>query len=405
MATPEERSLTAAAATQTERLVAWLRIPAVVLIGAGHGLGNQRENGFLLALGVFAAWSVGVLVWVHVRPVTERFALLATGADIGAITALVALSGGAFSEARAAYFLVPVTVAFRFRPTLTALAGGAATGAYLIQAAVDSGWDRPQALHLVAVHTGYLLWITAAAALLSFLLARRTRRIAELAAVRRLLAAEVLSAEERERQALAEGLHDSAIQNLLTARHYLEEAEGARAHPALARADAALAQTVAELREAAFELHPYLISQAGLETALRAVGQRAARRGGFRLLLDLRSPRRTPHDELLLGAARELLANAARHAEARSVSVRLVEAGGELTLTVSDDGRGFDADELSDRLAEGHIGLAALRLRVESARGTLEIRSAPGSGTTAEIHLPVDAAPLDGRPAAATEGV
>lgn len=401
MATPEERSLTAAAATQTERLVAWLRIPAVALIGAGHGLGNQRENGFFVALGIFAAWSACVLVWVYARPVSQRFALFATAADIVAITALVSLSGGAFSEARAAYFLVPVTVAFRFRPALTALAGGAAIGAYLIQAAVDSGSSRPQAWHLVAVHTGYLLWITAAASLLSFLLARRTERIAELAAVRRLLAAEVLSAEERERQALAEGLHDSAIQNLLSARHYLEEAEDTAAHPALARADAALAQTVGELREAAFELHPYLLAQAGLETALRAVGQRAARRGNFRLQLDLHSPSRTTHDELLLAAARELLANAARHAQARTVSVQLVEVDGELTLTVADDGRGFDADVLSHRLAEGHIGLAAQRLRVESAGGTLDIRSAPGAGTTAEITLPVDAAPLgDGQPAA-----
>jgi two-component system NarL family sensor kinase len=131
---------------------------------------------------------------------------------------------------------------------------------------------------------------------------------------------------------------------------------------------------------------------------VRAIGQRAARRGGFRLLLDLHSPSPTPHDEVLLAAARELLANAATHAEARTVSVRLVEAGDELRLTVSDDGQGFDANVLSERLAEGHIGLAAQRLRVESAGGTLDVRSSPGGGTTAEIRLPVDGVPLDGRP-------
>jgi two-component system NarL family sensor kinase len=392
LATREERSLPAAAPTETERLVAWLRIPAIALIAAGHGLGNPQERGFYVALALFAVWAAGLLAWVYLRPVTARFALIATAADIAAITALVSLSGGAFSEARAAYFLVPVAVAFRFRPSLTALAGGAAIAAYLIQALADSNSTRPHATRLVVVHTGYLVWITAAAALLSYLLARRTLRIAELAAVSRRLAAEALLAEERERKALAEGLHDSAIQNLLSARHDLEEAESSTSHPALTRADAALAQTVSELREALFELHPYVLTEAGLETALRTIGQRAARRGGFRLRLDLHYPRRHPQEQLILAAARELLINAGRHASARNVTVRLAESGSELSLAVTDDGRGFDPNELNERLAQGHIGLAAQRLRVESAGGTFDVRSSPGWGTTVEIRLPVDSA-------------
>jgi two-component system, NarL family, sensor kinase len=392
LATREDRSVPAAAPTETERLVAWLRVPAIVLIGAGHGISSPQERGFNVALALFGIWAGCLLAWVYLRPVTARFALIATAADIVAITALVFLSGGAFSEARAAYFLVPVAVAFRFRPPLTALAGGAAIVAYLIQALADSNSNRPHATRLVVVHTGYLIWITAAAALLSYLLARRTRRIAELAAVSRRLAAEALLAEERERQSLAEGLHDNAIQTLLSAKHDLEEAETSTSHPALTRADAALTQTVSELREALFELHPYVLSEAGLETALRTIGQRAARRGGFQLRLDLHYPRRHPQEQLLLAAARELLINAGRHASARNVTVRLAEAGNELSLAVTDDGRGFDPSELNDRLAEGHIGLAAQRLRVESAGGNLDVRSSPGWGTTVEVRLPMDGA-------------
>jgi hypothetical protein len=102
LAKREERSLPAAAPTETERLVAWLRIPAIALIAAGHGLGNPQERGFYVALALFAVWAAGLLAWVYLRPVTARFALIATAADIAAITALVSLSGGAFSEARAA---------------------------------------------------------------------------------------------------------------------------------------------------------------------------------------------------------------------------------------------------------------------------------------------------------------
>jgi hypothetical protein len=145
LATREDRSLPAAAPTETERLVAWLRVPAIVLIGAGHGISSPQERGFNVALALFGIWAGCLLAWVYLRPVTARFALIATAADIVAITALVFLSGGAFSEARAAYFLVPVAVAFRFRPPLTALAGGAAIVAYLIQALADSNSNRPHA--------------------------------------------------------------------------------------------------------------------------------------------------------------------------------------------------------------------------------------------------------------------
>jgi two-component system, NarL family, sensor kinase len=133
-----------------------------------------------------------------------------------------------------------------------------------------------------------------------------------------------------------------------------------------------------------------VLKEAGLETALGTVAQRTARRGGFRIRLDLHYPRRHPQERLLLAAARELLVNASQYAEANNVSVRLAEVGGELSLTITDDGRGFSPSELNERLAEGHIGLAAQRLRVESAGGTFDVRSSPGWGTTVEIRLPSD---------------
>src|SRR5919201_6367950 len=54
-----------------------------------------------------AAYAVALFVWVHLKPVGQRFALSATGVDVGVITALAVLSGGAYSEARLAYFLIP----------------------------------------------------------------------------------------------------------------------------------------------------------------------------------------------------------------------------------------------------------------------------------------------------------
>jgi two-component system NarL family sensor kinase len=212
--------------------------------------------------------------------------------------------------------------------------------------------------------------------------------VAELAERRRGLIAEALSAGERERRALAEGLHDHAIQNLLSARHDLEEIPDDHSGEALARADAALETTIAELREAVFELHPYVLEQAGLEAALRATGQRAARRGGFRIHFDLASPNRHQGESLLFGAARELLTNAAVHADAANVFVELGEDDGFVRLAVRDDGRGFDPAVLAERVAAGHIGLQSQRERVESAGGRFEIRSTPGRGTAVQVELP-----------------
>jgi len=380
-----------AALAEVERRVAWLRLLAIPLIVAAETLPHPKEerSDFLIGVGVVSAYALIMLIWVYKREVTPWFGILGTALDVAAITALVALSGGAYSEARLTYFLVPIAVAFRFRPGLTALSSTVTVVAYVLQAVAHPAHTHPQAAQLIAVQAGYLLLIGLAAVLLSAVLEQRTRQTAELAERRRGLIAEALSAGERERRALAEGLHDHAIQNLLSARHDLEEAgssEGVAAE-ALARADAAVGTTIAELREAVFELHPYVLEQSGLEAALRAAGQRAARRGGFRVHFDLSYPRRHPQEVLLFGAARELLTNAATHAHAANVSVELWENNGSIELAVRDDGLGFDLGQLPQRIAAGHIGLQSQRERVESAGGMFEISSSPGRGTAVEIKL------------------
>jgi two-component system NarL family sensor kinase len=378
------------AAAEAERVVAWLRLPAIALLALGQGLAhpNPKEAAFVVALVAFSAWSAGVLAWVHLRPAGERLALAATAVDIAAISVLAVLSGGAFSHARLAFFLVPVAVAFRFRASITAAAAFVTTGAYVIQAVLHPATSQPEAARFIATQAGFLAWVGLACALLSLLLGRRTELVTRLAEERSRLLADALEAEQRERRTLAEALHDHALQNLLSARHELEEAAETTTHPALDRADSALVETVGQLREAVFELHPYVLEQAGLKAALRSVAQQAATRADLALELDLRYENGHPREPLLFSAARELLSNVVRHAGARRVTVRLVEGGGELMLAVEDDGRGFPPERLAERLADGHVGLASQRVRVEAAGGTMDVSSSPGDGTRVAIRLP-----------------
>jgi two-component system, NarL family, sensor kinase len=380
-----------AATTEAERLVGWLRLPLIALIVMGQTLvsAEPSDSAFAVVLVVYSGWSVAVLVWVYSRSVGPTLSVLAIMVDIAAITALATLSGGPFSEARRAYLVVPVAVAFRFRPMLTGAASAITVAAFLSQAIAHSASALPGAKRQIATDAGFLVWVGVAASLLSFLLARRTQSVERLAASRQRLIADALNAEERERQQLAESLHDHAIQNLLAARHDLQEASDSQRHPALDRAEEALAAAVADLRSATFELHPHVLEQAGLESAIAAVAERNAERGGFRVTFDHALSRASPDERLLYAAARELLSNVASHAGASEVRLTLTESDGNVVLRVADDGCGFDVDDLPAQLAQGHIGIASQRARIESAGGSLTVTSRPGRGTTTEVRVPI----------------
>jgi two-component system NarL family sensor kinase len=337
---------------------------------------------------LYTAWSAAALVYVYARPVGGRFALAATGVDIAMISVLAVLSGGAFSEARLAFFLVPVTVAFRFKPAVTGAAVIVTTTAYVVQAFAHPAASQPDAARFIATQAGFLVWVGVACVLLSALLAERTEAAVRLAHDRSRLLTDALEAEQRERRTLAEALHDHAIQNLLFARHELEDVSVETTHPAVARAEDAIVDTVAQLREAVLELHPYVLEEAGLEAALRSIAQRAAERGRLKLTLDLHDPDGYPNEQLVFSATRELLANVVQHAQATALTVRLLPGDGELVLVVEDDGRGFPVAQLADRLAQGHIGLASQRHRVEAAGGELVVTSGASRGTRVEIRLP-----------------
>jgi signal transduction histidine kinase len=83
----------------------------------------------------------------------------------------------------------------------------------------------------------------------------------------------------------------------------------------------------------------------------------------------------------------EALANVARHAAARSVTIRLVWDDSRLVLTVQDDGRGFVVPAaLHDLTAQGHFGLMGMQERANLIGGTWTVESAPGQGTTVRVE-------------------
>jgi two-component system, NarL family, sensor kinase len=82
----------------------------------------------------------------------------------------------------------------------------------------------------------------------------------------------------------------------------------------------------------------------------------------------------------------EALTNVARHAEVGRATVRLVATPDQVRLVVEDDGRGFDASEVS----EGSHGIVGMRERAEVLGGSLQVRSEPGAGTRIEATVPLE---------------
>ena len=99
-------------------------------------------------------------------------------------------------------------------------------------------------------------------------------------------------------------------------------------------------------------------------------------------------------DDLMFSAARELLANVTKHAQARSVQVELSRRNGSVLLTISDDGKGIAPGVLEQQLAKGHVGVVSQRVRIEAAGGRFSLRSG-SPGTVAQVELPaIDLPPL-----------
>jgi two-component system NarL family sensor kinase len=376
----------------SERVIAYLRLVAVPLLVAGQVYiphPTDASDAFTFVMVAFAAYAVAVLAWLSFRPLPgERAVAALTVLDIAAAGALAFTSGGGYSQLRFAFLFAPIAAAFRMRPRLTLAVSAASVAVYLAQALTHPSRHAPGWSSFVLVQAAYLAWIGAAITMLSYLLARRDRAVERLLRSRQLLVAESQAAEERERKRLSQDLHDDAIQNLLAARHDLEDAADADPDGPEARAYVAVTATIARLRDAISELHPYLLDQAGIDVALSRAGQRAARRGGFELDLRILREERGPNDRVLLRCAVELLTNAASHAHARNVAVSLSCEDDSDVLTVSDDGVGFDPSVLDQRLREGHIGVLSVRERCEALGGDFSVDSAPGRGARFALRLP-----------------
>jgi signal transduction histidine kinase len=189
---------------------------------------------------------------------------------------------------------------------------------------------------------------------------------------------ELLVVQEAERRAISRELHDGFGQLLAAIQLGLHKAP-----IDLNELDALVGEALESVRSLAIELRSPMLDDLGLAAALRAYVRGIVRERD--LVVDLRV------DDVALPAAlattcfrlvQEAVLNIVRHAGAHRVAIDLSASPGELTLTVEDDGKGFDP-------AHPGLGIVGMTERVALAGGDLAIASAHGAGTTIRARLPI----------------
>lgn len=195
-----------------------------------------------------------------------------------------------------------------------------------------------------------------------------------------------------ERPRLARELHDSVSQALYgitlgveTARELLRSDPERASEPLDYTAGLAEAG-MTEMRALIFELRPESMENEGLRAALEKQAASVEARHGVRVEADLCNEPRVSLEtkEILYRIAQEALHNVVKHARAHKAAIQLECAPGGISLTVSDDGVGFDTK--GD--FPGHLGLRSMRERATSVGGTLEVDSSPGRGARISARVP-----------------
>ncbi|HEX6899398.1 MAG TPA: ATP-binding protein [Thermoanaerobaculia bacterium] len=259
-------------------------------------------------------------------------------------------------------------------------------------------WDRYKAYILGAV----ALLLAQSALITGLLIQRRRRRQAEeelrasqgelLRSYERNhdLAARLLRAQESERSRIARELHDDICQRMLVLTVELKSLDGAKDRGGSATEALAVAQGIAKsLHELSHSLHPTKLQLLGLVAAIDQLRRDLSRIGITTGFSHHDVPSTLPPELMLclFRIVQEAIQNAIKYSQASEVSVFLSGSSDRLTLTVSDNGVGFDVEAAWSR----GLGLLSMVERAEALGGSLEIHSSPGAGARLTASVPLHA--------------
>ncbi|MDB5065679.1 MAG: putative histidine protein kinase [Chloroflexi bacterium] len=201
-------------------------------------------------------------------------------------------------------------------------------------------------------------------------------------------------AEERRRA--AEDIHDEALQTLAGAILLVDHLGMVLSTPdeegLLGAVEDALQTAVRQLRSLIGGLRPPSLEPGRLMAAIREAAERTFANQDVRVSVvgELRREPESSARTVIFKIAQEALANCRKHAGATRIEVGVAEVDGGIEVGIRDNGMGFNALEISDSAAGGHMGMSSMRERAERAGGRWSIESRPGCGTVVAYWIPID---------------
>jgi signal transduction histidine kinase len=209
------------------------------------------------------------------------------------------------------------------------------------------------------------------------------------------MSSRVIAAQEDERRRLSRELHDDAGQNLTTILLGLKRLETLgsleEVREKLPGLRDQMAAALDGMRSLAWRLRPSVLDDLGLAAAVRSAVAEFETVSPTKVRMDVAAlETRIPGDSeiVLYRVFQEAMTNVARHAHATSARVSAARHDHALRLTIEDDGAGFVP--AANSMGERGIGLFGMAERLALIGGVLEVRSAPGQGTTIVAEIPID---------------
>jgi signal transduction histidine kinase len=211
----------------------------------------------------------------------------------------------------------------------------------------------------------------------------------------RRLSRQLVQAQEEERKSISRELHDEVGQMLTALRMELRSMQDLRTAPErefnehVGGAKFLAEQSLRALRDMAMGLRPSMLDDLGLGSAIQWQARQFSKRTGIPVNVRIDAlPSSLPerHRTCVYRVVQEALTNCARHSKARTIQVRVVHDERRLTVSVKDDGVGFDPASVRGR----GLGLIGMQERVLELGGELSLVSQPGKGTALSARIPLE---------------
>jgi PAS domain S-box-containing protein len=209
------------------------------------------------------------------------------------------------------------------------------------------------------------------------------------------LGGKLISAQEDERRRISRELHDDMNQRLAVLAFNIQSAQKEKdTSPLLDQTLQKLYDGVSSLsddvRHLAYQLHPSILDDLGLEVALQSFVDDFSKWEGIPVTFtasDMTDPLPQELASCLYRVAQEGMRNVSRHAQATQVDVRLIGVDGGVRLTIKDNGKGFEMKK--GKSGKHGLGLIGMEERVRVVQGTYEVKSSPGQGTQVMVWVPI----------------